>query len=71
MIEEGARRTLVEARAGSTVTPRFFSGMRRMAVELEGAGFRVDRRLVYGGDDRQSRGATEVIPWNRLLGVDW
>lgn len=71
VIEEGARMTLVEAKAGRTVTPRFFSGLRRMAGELEGAGFAVDRRLVYGGETRQSRSGTEVIPWSRLLEVDW
>lgn len=71
VIERGARMTLVEAKAGSTVTPRFFSGMLRMAGELEGAGFAVDGRLVYGGEARQSRGAAEVIPWNRLLDADW
>ncbi len=71
VMEMGARTTLVEAKAGSTVTPRFFSGMRRLGSELEAAGFAVDRRLVYGGESRQSRGGTEVIPWNRLLEVDW
>ena len=30
VMEMGARTTLVEAKAGSTVTPRFFSGMRRL-----------------------------------------
>lgn len=71
VMEMGSRTTLVEAKAGSTVTPRFFSGMRRLGSELEGAGYAVERRLVYGGDRRQSREATEVIPWNRLLEVDW
>ena len=71
VMEMGPGTLLVEAKAGSTVTPRFFSGMRRVGGELEGAGFTVERRLVYGGDRRQSRGATEVIPWNRLLEVDW
>lgn len=71
VMEMGSRATLVEARAGSTVTPRFLAGMRRLGSELEGAGFTVDKRLVYGGDRRQSRGAAEVIPWNRLLEVDW
>ena len=71
VMEMGSRATLVEARAGSTVTPRFLAGMRRLGSELEGAGFTVERRLVYGGDRRESRGAAEVIPWNRLLEVDW
>lgn len=71
VMEMGPRTTLVEAKAGRTVTPRFLSGMRKLGSELEDAGFTVQRRLVYGGDRRQSRGATEVIPWNRLLEVDW
>ncbi len=71
VVDIGARLVLAEAKAGSTVTPRFFGGMRRLGGELESAGFAVDRRLVYGGEVRQSRGGAEVVPWNRLLELPW
>ena len=29
------------------------------------------RRVVYGGDLRQSRGGVEVVPWDRLLELPW
>jgi len=71
VVDIGARLVLAEAKAGGTVTPRFFGGMRRLGGELESAGFAVDRRLVYGGEVRQSRGGAEVVPWNRLLELPW
>ena len=71
VVEQGTRLVLAEAKAGSTITPRFFGGIGRLAGELEGAGLAVAKRLVYGGDQRQSRGGTEVVPWRRLLEVDW
>ncbi len=71
VVDRGTRIVLAEAKAGSTVTPRFFGGMRRLGGELEGAGFAVERRLVYGGDLRRSRGGAEVVPWNRLLELPW
>ena len=71
VLNQGARLVLAEAKAGSTITPRFFGGMRRLVGELEDAGFAVERRLVYGGDQRQSRGGVEVVPWDRLLELSW
>ena len=71
VVEQGTRLVLAEAKAGSTITTRFFGGIGRLAGELEGAGLVVAKRLVYGGDQRQSRGGTEVVPWRRLLEVDW
>ena len=71
VLNQGTRLILAEAKSGSTVTPHFFGGMRRLAGELEGAGFAVERRLVYGGDQRQSPGGVEVVPWDRLLELSW
>ena len=69
--DRGRKLILAEAKSASTVTPRFFSAVGRLGGELEAAGFAVERRLVYGGDQRQSRGGTEVVPWNRLLEFTW
>lgn len=71
VVDTGAGLILTEAKSGSTVTPRSFGGMSRLAGQLEAAGFATERRLVYGGDMRQSRGGTEVVPWNRLLELTW
>ena len=69
--DRGPTLILAEAKSGATITPRFFGGMRRLGRELEDAGHTVERRLVYGGDLRQARSGTEVIPWNRLLELSW
>ncbi|MCE2398790.1 MAG: ATP-binding protein [Gemmatimonadetes bacterium] len=69
--DRGSALILAEAKSGATITPRFFGGIRRLGRELEDAGYTVERRLVYGGDRRQSRSGTEVIPWNRLLELAW
>lgn len=71
VIDLGTRIILAEAKAGSTVAPRFLGGMRRLGGDLESAGFAVERRLVYGGEVRRSRGGAEVVPWNRLLELPW
>ena len=69
--DRGPGLILAEAKSGGTVPPRFFGGMQRLSRELEDAGYTVERRLVYGGDLRQSRSGTEVVPWNRLLELTW
>ena len=71
VIDLGTRIVLAEAKSGATVTPRFFGGMRRLGGELENAGFAVERRLVYGGEVRRSRGGAEVVPWDRLPELEW
>ncbi len=51
----------------------FFNGLRRLAERIEDseAGVDVERRLVYGGTEPQDRGDTRVVPWNRMLELDW
>ena len=71
VVDLGSRVILCEAKSGSTVTPRFFSGVRKLGAALEERGLEVERRLVYGGTLRQSRGGAEVVPWNRLHEMGW
>ena len=73
IVDTGSALILTEAKSGSTVTPRFFAGIRRLGSELASAGFAIERRVVYGGDRRQSRGGdAEVVPsWNRLRDLTW
>ena len=71
VVDLGLRLILAEAKAGGTVVPRFFSGMNRFGGSLAEGGLSVERRLVYGGDSRHARGNTEVVPWNRMLEMEW
>ncbi|WP_420464153.1 ATP-binding protein [Candidatus Palauibacter sp.] len=71
VVDRGSRLILVEAKSGSTVAPRFFSGMRTLGDALEKSELTVERRLVYGGDLRHQRGGTEIVPWDRMLEIAW
>ena len=71
VVDRGLRLILAEAKSGTTIVPRFLAGLRGIAASLEEAGQSVERRLVYGGDSRHRRNDTEVLPWNRMLEVDW
>ncbi|WP_423927213.1 ATP-binding protein [Candidatus Palauibacter sp.] len=71
VVDRGSRLILVEAKSGSTVAPRFFSGMRTLGEALEKSELTVERRLVYGGDLRQRRLGVEVVPWDRMLEMPW
>ncbi len=71
VVDQGTRIILAEAKSGKTVIPRFFAAMRRLARDIEAAGFAVERRLIHGGELRQSRGRVEVISWHRLLELPW
>ena len=48
-------------------------GLRRLAevVEDKVAGVSVESRLVYGGSEAQDRTDARVVPWNRMLELDW
>ena len=71
VVDRGPSLIIAEAKSGSTITPRFLGGMRRLGREIEDAGYAVERRLVYGGDLRRTQSGTEVIPWNRLPELTW
>ena len=66
IVDTGSELILTVVKSGRTVTPRFFAGIRRLGRELASAGFAIERRVVYGGDRRQSHGDVRVVPWHRL-----
>ena len=71
VVDNGLRLILAEAKSGTTIVPRFFSGLRSLSASLGAAGQSVEQRLVYGGESRHRRSDTEVVPWNRMLEVEW
>lgn len=71
IVDQGMRLILAEVKSGGTVVPRFLSGVRTLGAALEKAGLAVDRRLVYGGDERHRWDDVEVLPWNQILDVPW
>ncbi len=73
VVDTGARLILTEVKSGATVASDFFHGLRRLAevVEDKVAGVSVESRLVYGGSEAQDRTDARVVPWNRMLELDW
>lgn len=71
VVDLGLRLILAEAKSGSTLGPRSFSSMRRLANSLGEVGMTVERRLVYGGSARHRRADTDIVPWNRMLETAW
>ncbi|MFO8073568.1 MAG: ATP-binding protein [Polyangia bacterium] len=73
--DRGGRVVLTEIKSGMTVSSRFFdsiSKLERALAEGETIAQRgVEKRLVYGGDQRQRRSAALVIPWAEVAEHDW
>ena len=59
----GDKTCAIEVKAGATVTSNYFDALNRVADLLPEVTGKV---VVYGGMDRQSRSAGEVVPLNRL-----
>lgn len=73
VVDLGSRKILVEVKAGATVNQDFFRNLRRLRdvlhqAESEGE---VIPRLIYGGDQRQSRTDVEVISWAGITDLVW
>ncbi len=62
--QPGGGFTLIEAKAGATPSGSFFGGAERVRRHLSRLG-PCELRVIYGGDEAQSRAAGELIPWRR------
>ena len=64
---------LAEATSGATAGTDFTESVERLAAALRKRDPLVSAttRVVYGGTMRQSRGETDVIPWNAMDAVPW
>lgn len=73
VIEAGPRLILGEVKAGSTIVPDYFRGLRRLSALLEDVGEHreIVRRVIYGGRERQIRDGIDAVPWNGVAGLDW
>jgi predicted AAA+ superfamily ATPase len=64
LVEQGATLVPVEVKSGKTVVPDFFANLESWTKIAGETGGRP--RLVYGGDQRQSRANAEVLPWKEI-----
>lgn len=65
VIDHPDRMTVVEIKAGQTVTTDLLSPARRIR-EVLNAVKKTDAVVVYGGDARQDRSDVQLLPWNQL-----
>lgn len=68
VIEEPGRLTLIEAKAGETVTDDLLKPMRHVGRLLsgEGGGTKIESLAVLGGGHSQSRSDVRIVPWREL-----
>ena len=70
IIEHGNRFTIVEAKAGQTLSSDMFSPSRRIKAMIEPAG-PSEIIVAYGGQSRQMRRDATVLPWDEIHGRSW
>ncbi len=73
VVEAGARVLLAEMKSGATLADDFFGPLDRLAgwaAPVLG-GRTLERRLIYGGEERRTWGATEAIPWHEVVSAGW
>lgn len=65
LLSGSGKGALVESKVGRTMQTDFLKHL--LAFEANGW----DRFVVYGGDESQTRGEVEVLPWRALAAVAW
>ena len=60
--------TLIEAKSGATLASDFTQAVDRLgnSVQQRERGLSVETRVIYGGDTRQTRGPTQLVPWREI-----
>lgn len=71
LIEHATMRTLVEAKAGQTVTGDALTTIRKVAELLTDAGGTSKAVFIHGGGRRQERSDVTVLPWSEVGEVSW
>ena len=57
---------LIEAKSTTTASSSLLNGIRRVRRHFQGSSYECSAMAVYGGDQSQSRGDAEIIPWREL-----
>lgn len=65
--------TLVEVKSGATAASDFVASVERLATAMASGSHapRIRTRVIYGGDARQRRGDTEIVPWAAIDREEW
>jgi predicted AAA+ superfamily ATPase len=70
VIQDGQRFTVIEAKAGQTATPELVKAGEKVGEVLSKAA-KVDRVVVYGGQESQKRSEVAVLAWDEMDGWQW
>jgi len=73
VVEAGPRLIAVEAKSGATTNGSFFKHLAAFTEQMQAQPgvTEIIRRVVYGGDETQTRSAGELISWAAIQNVDW
>jgi len=69
LVDTGGSLIAAEMKSGATPKGKFFKQLDALADELEATN--IEKRVVFGGDQRQRRSAGELLPWSAIHEVDW
>ncbi len=71
IVQHPSGNMLVEAKSAETASPSLFDSAKRVRRHLARSPGRCSAVVVYGGDQRQLRGAYSLLPWRDLHEFDW
>ncbi len=74
VIEDDAVVRVAEIKSGQTFLPEFLTPLReleRLLAQSAAPPERVEKRVVYAGDDGQRRSDVHVVPWHAIGSIDW
>lgn len=66
IIEKGQVLKAVEIKSGTTITPAFLANLRKFGQLADG---RLEKYIVYGGDDRSTLNDIQVFPWSDFQAI--
>ena len=71
LVDSGRDLRGIECKSGATVASDALEGLEKMENALGGVAKARRGVLVYGGEKRQRRSSSDIVPWHALSGVDW
>jgi len=58
--------TLLEAKSGKTASSDFLKGIHRVRKHFQDSSYQCTSKVIYGGDDLQTRQQASLIPWRKI-----
>jgi hypothetical protein len=68
ILDSGTRLVAVEAKSGETVSDDYWKALDAFSRLAKAP---IERVVLYGGNQRQTRSRAEVLPWSAIAEFDW